>query len=206
MWAVMAVTPRGKEARFMSTLHCPMDACVHRTFLLMVLSPAAGAHRPLVTSAPPSLDGAMSEDTELGAKLLEDKINVAVLWSFVSGFLGGSARSLFTFKHEMGGYGARINSVHIKFWFLYLVKPFIGIAGGFFFFLLVNLGVVGLYAGQGQSEQALGFLRVVLTSVIGGMYFENIFAILLGMVPSRDSSTNDENEDTSNDENGKTPQ
>lgn len=37
----------------------------------MVLSPAAGAFRPLVFSAPPSLDGAMSEDTELGADRLE---------------------------------------------------------------------------------------------------------------------------------------
>ena len=128
-------------------------------------------------------------------QLLTEQIHKVMLWSCIGGFLGGSTRALFTFKHEMAGWGDLLNSEHIKNWFIYLVKPFIGIAGGLFFFLLVNLGIVGLYAGPVDSSASLDFSKVALTSVIGGMYFENVFAFLLGMVPSRDSSTNDENGD-----------
>ena len=120
-----------------------------------------------------------------------------MLWSCGGGLLGGSARALFTFKHQMAGWG-HLNSEHLKLWFLYLVKPFIGIAGGLFFLLLVNLGIVSLYTGTLQPEKfelesapSLQFFRVALTSVIGGMYFENVFGILLGMVPSRDRPTDD---------------
>lgn len=106
-------------------------------------------------------------------------VSQVFVWACLGGLLGGAARSLFTFKHEIAGYGTRSPSDYLKLWFIYLIKPFIGVAGGLFFFLVVNLGLVGLFSDSGPE---FGFLRVSLTAVIGGMFFERVFALLEGLV------------------------
>ena len=123
----------------------------------------------------PGSDGSQFGLIPSGASCTVPTIPQVFVWACVGGFLGGAARALFTFKHEIAGYGNRSPADHLKFWFLYLIKPFIGVAGGLFFFLVVNLGLVGLFS---DLEPEFGFLRVSLTALIGGMFFENVFALL----------------------------
>jgi hypothetical protein len=111
-------------------------------------------------------------------------VSQVFVWACMGGFLGGAARGLFTFKHEISGYGKRSPSDYLKLWFTYFFKPFIGVAGGLFFFLVVNLGLVGLFSDSGPE---FGFLRVSLTAVIGGMFFENVFALLETFITRRSS-------------------
>jgi hypothetical protein len=98
-----------------------------------------------------------------------------LLWAIAGGFVGGAGRSLFKFIWEVGGWAEDQPSDYLNRWFLYLVEPAMGIAGGLFFFLGVNLGLVGLFSDHGP---ALEFLRVCLTAILGGMFFESVFAKL----------------------------
>ena len=112
-----------------------------------------------------------------------------LLWAAAGGFVGGAGRSLFRFIWEVGGCAEEQPLDYLNRWFLYLVKPVMGIAGGLFFFLGVNLGLVGLFSDHGP---ALGFLRVCLTAIVGGFFFENVFAILSDAMPkagSRDDAS-----------------
>jgi hypothetical protein len=89
-------------------------------------------------------------------------------WTVYAGISG-------RFAPKYPGYGEKIPSAHLRLWFLYLIKPFLGVAGGLFFFLVVNLGIVGLFS---DARPTFEVLRVLLTAVIGGMFFENVFALL----------------------------
>jgi hypothetical protein len=106
--------------------------------------------------------------------------STVLFWAAAAGFVGGAGRSLFRFIWEVGGCAEEQPSDYLNRWFLYLVKPVMGIAGGLFFFLGVNLGLVGLFSDHGP---ALKFLQVCLTAIMGGAFFENVFAILSGAMP-----------------------
>ncbi len=108
------------------------------------------------------------------------------VWAIVGGFVGGAGRSLFMFIWEVGGHARKQPSYYLDRWFLYLVKPAMGSAGGIFFFLAVNLGLVGLYS---DTEPALEFKRVCLTAVLGGIFFESVFAQLSGLMPREHEPT-----------------
>jgi hypothetical protein len=103
-----------------------------------------------------------------------------LLWALVGGFVGGAARSLFMFIWEVGGHAEESPSQYLAKWFLYLVKPVMGSAGGLFFVLTVNLGLVSFFSG---NVPVLDFLRVCLTAVLGGVFFESVFALLHGVMP-----------------------
>ena len=101
-------------------------------------------------------------------------------WALAGGFVGGAGRSLYRFIWEVGGCADDVPSYYINKWFLYAVKPVMGSAGGLFFFLAANLGLVALLSEKGPT---LGFERVCLTSVLGGVFFEDVFAVLAEMMP-----------------------
>jgi hypothetical protein len=105
-------------------------------------------------------------------------------WALTAGFVGGAGRSLYRFIWEVGGCADDYPSYFINKWFLYLVKPVMGSAGGLFFFLAVNLGLVGILSEKGAT---LSFDRVCFTAVLGGIFFEDVFALLAPLVAKRPS-------------------
>jgi hypothetical protein len=71
-----------------------------------------------------------------------------LLWAATAGFVGGAGRAMFRFIWEVGGCAEEEPSDYLNRWFLYLFKPPMGIAGGLFFFLAVNLGFIGLFSSR----------------------------------------------------------
>jgi hypothetical protein len=117
----------------------------------------------------------------------DPKLCEAFLWAGLGGFLGGAGRSLFAFVAELGGRGERDPDYYFPVWFLYLLKPFIGIVGGVSLFLLVYYGLVGQFSDTPGKN--LEFSRIVLTAVIGGLFFESVFGTMGNIAKgNRDSS------------------
>jgi hypothetical protein len=111
----------------------------------------------------------------------EPELHKAFLWAGLGGFFGGAGRSLFAFVGELGGHGEHDPDYYFPLWFLYLLKPFIGIVGGVSLFLLVYYGLVGLQFGD-TLDRNLEFSRIVLTAVIGGLFFESVFGTMGNLV------------------------
>lgn len=105
---------------------------------------------------------------------------VSLLWASLGGFLGGAGRSLRMLIREWGGHAGKPPSVFFDKWFLYFFKPLVGVLGGFSFFLVLNLGLVKLFA---DTELQFGFARVMLSSVTDGLFFEDVFDLLRGLIP-----------------------
>jgi hypothetical protein len=107
-------------------------------------------------------------------------IGEVLRWALAAGFVGGAGRALFRFIWELGGCGDHLPSVYVKRWYLYLAKPAMGAAGGLFFFLAVNLGLV---AALSDGKSTLQFPQVCLTAALGGIFFEDVFAVLADLMP-----------------------
>lgn len=102
----------------------------------------------------------------------------------ISGFLGGSVRFLYrlttNLKAKDKDPGERLSR-----WFLYLFKPFLGLAGGLAFFIATNLGIL---AGLSYTNTGFNPLGVILISFVGGMFFDDVFRKLLSMVHDEESA------------------
>lgn len=99
-------------------------------------------------------------------------------WASVGGFFGGAARAMFRFIVQLNLRDNRELRWRLHRWLLYLLKPFVGLPGGILLFLLVNVGIVGLFTKSDSSNE---FLDVVLTSCVGGLFFEDVFALVQRM-------------------------
>jgi len=87
----------------------------------------------------------------------------------LGGFLGGSTRSLYKLMYQLNrkGYKTRLSR-----WFLYLVKPFVGIGVGLVFFIATYTGFL---SGIFEGDLKINPLGMVLISFLGGMFFEDVF-------------------------------
>jgi hypothetical protein len=112
-----------------------------------------------------------------------NSIYEALIWASIGGFFGGAARSMFKYIRQVNNRNVDEVFWRLRRWFLYLLKPFMGIAGGVLFFLLVNSGLVGFF-----TQQALTFelLPVLLVSSTGGVFFEDVFLRLGDMIHKSD--------------------
>ena len=95
-------------------------------------------------------------------------------WAAAGGFLGGATRTLFKFVWYLRVGAAESPLPHLDRWFLFLAKPILGIAGGVLFFLTLNVGLGGLLIGAAEALR-FGFLRVVFTAAVGGVFAESVF-------------------------------
>jgi H+/Cl- antiporter ClcA len=111
----------------------------------------------------------------------DPSLPILLLWAGVGGFFGGAARAIFRFISQLNLRDNKEVRWRLRRWFLYLLKPFVGLAGGVLLFLLVNLGIVGLFGNSGPKNE---FLHVALTSCVGGLFFEDVFAQLQRIFPS----------------------
>jgi len=105
----------------------------------------------------------------------------------LGGLFGGSARSLFMLISEIGIHRGKAKMpvmAYLSRWFLYLMKPFMGGASGILFFLAVNLGLV-----QHLTEASPSFriLPVFFVAAVGGIFFEEVFAVLNGLLSTLSS-------------------
>lgn len=79
---------------------------------------------------------------------------------------------MFKFIEEISGRVEHEPSYYLSLWFPYLMKPIQGLAGGIIFFMLDDVGLVTLLAGD-ASNLAAG--RILITAAIGGYSFEDSF-------------------------------
>lgn len=113
---------------------------------------------------------------------IKDFPNQDIFWHYLlvagaGGYLGGSTRSLLKLIIELNN-NETDPAYYLSRWFLYLVKPFVGIGAGIAFFVAVNMGLVKVLTGDSAGFYLYG---IILSSFTGGMFFENVFALLLGM-------------------------
>lgn len=120
--------------------------------------------------------------------------NPKIFWHYLSvagigGFLGGSTRSLLRLIFELNDDGTD-PMYYLSRWFLYLVKAFIGIGAGITFFIAVNMGLVSIQTGNAN----LNVYGVILSSFIGGMFFENVFKLLQNLLTKPKKNNNNKEE------------
>lgn len=122
-------------------------------------------------------------------------INAAIAWDSVEitdwlllcltaigGIFGGSARSLFMLISEIGIHREKPKAsaaAYLSRWFLYLMKPLMGGASGVLFFLAVGFGFVGPLTG---GDVTFTILPVFFVSAVGGIFFEEVWAVLNGLL------------------------
>ena len=104
--------------------------------------------------------------------LSADKIFLVIC---ISGFFGGATRALNVLIGNLNEESLDNISARLSRWFLYLMKPFIGVGGGLSFFIVTNIGLL-----TGIKLEAVGFdfYGVLLISFTGGMFFEDVFVKL----------------------------
>jgi len=132
-------------------------------------------------------------------------INAAKLWNTlviteswlllyqtaIGGIFGGSARSLFMLISEIGIHSDKPKAsaaAYLSRWFLYLVKPILGGASGVLFYLAVSFGFVGPLTG---GNVTFTILPVFFVSSVGGIFFEEVWSVLNGLlspITSKDKS------------------
>ncbi len=120
----------------------------------------------------------------------------------LGGTFGGSARSLFMLISEIGIHRERSKTpvaAYLSRWFLYLMKPFVGGASGVLFFLALNFGLVRSLT---DASPNLRILPVFFVSAVGGIFFEEVFAVLNGLLNTL-SSQNKSNVEVQDDLQGK---
>jgi hypothetical protein len=131
-------------------------------FILLAIAAVALMYRAL-----PSQDGDI-----VGWKIL--------LLAGLAGLVGGCARSLFMFIREIGGHGGHGPEFYRSRWFLYLVKPALGLVSGP---LLLFAIVEGLIPAFGAQDRQYGLIPSVLVSIVGGIFFEEVFTLVSALIP-----------------------
>ena len=95
----------------------------------------------------------------------------------IAGLVGGCARSLFMFVREIGGHGEFGPPFDRSRWFLYLVKPTLGLVSGPLLLLALTKALIpGFTAGATNPGFNLPLSLVVATT--GGIFFEEAFAFV----------------------------
>jgi hypothetical protein len=115
--------------------------------------------------------------------------------SALGGLFGGSARSLFMLITEIGihtGIETKPVESYLSRWFLYLMKPFMGGASGVLFFLAVFVGFVQPLA---NPETNFRILPVFFIAAVGGIFFEEVFAVLNSLFTTLSSKGQPQNKD-----------
>jgi len=101
----------------------------------------------------------------------------------IAGVFGGSGRSIFTMIY--GGDRTKRSRIptssYSRHWTLYLLSPFMGGTSGVLFFLAINYGLVRPLM-IGLDPQQFSFLPVFLISAAGGVFFDEVFSVLSGLV------------------------
>lgn len=90
----------------------------------------------------------------------------------IGGFLGGATRALNMLIINLNHETIDQISARLSRWFLYLIKPFVGIGGGLAFFLAANMGLLTVMK---SNSTGFDFYGILLVSFTGGMFFEDVF-------------------------------
>jgi hypothetical protein len=101
----------------------------------------------------------------------------------IAGLVGGSARSLFMFVREIGGHGEFGPAFYRSRWFLYLVKPALGIVSGPLLLLAVTKALVPGFT-EGATSPGFNLPLSLVVATTGGIFFEEAFAFVSALVPS----------------------
>lgn len=97
--------------------------------------------------------------------------------SAVGGAFGGSLRAIMMLIIEVGQKKADFKSVdyYLSRWPLFILKPFLGIGTGVFFYLAIKFGFV-MPLSTNQSESNI--LPIFFLSAVGGFFFEEVISII----------------------------
>ncbi len=131
---------------------------------------------------------------KIGFDIEENEVRKPWLLGVTGGFLGGTTRGIYAFVskiHCRAKYHGRLNEKEVKeqkkkdkkckdediefdpitVWYLFLLKPFIGLGVGFLFALLVKFGLIPFLISNSESNnEAFG---IVLAAGLAGIFAED---------------------------------